>query len=297
MYSLQILDSSTAAAYESMTFPLFRSHLQVLEPQGLTVAIGAADLGQPIGLALAEIQSDHHSAKVLSLYVSPERRNAGIGRALLTRLEQVLSQRGCTNVSIVYMTGKPTTSALEHLLQKCHWSTPTPRMLICKSDNRALDAPWLKIYEHLPPSFAIFPWCELTNDERIAIEKQQETNPWIPNELVPFPHEEGMEPLTSFGLRYQGQVVGWLITHRIYPDTIRYTCDWVREDLQKTGCLLALHAKAHKRQAIAKIPKAIWTVPLQHSNMVRFEEYEKDYLTSIEQTNGSFKILNASSDI
>ncbi|KYC37616.1 acetyltransferase [Scytonema hofmannii PCC 7110] len=297
MYSLQILDSSTATAYERMTFPLFRSRLQVLHPQELTVAVGASDLGQPIGLALAEIQSDNTSAKVLSLYVGSEHRNAGIGTALLTRLEQVLRQRGCTNATLVYITSKPTTPALEHLLEKCHWSPPMPRMLICKSDRRVLNAPWLKMYENLPPSFTIFPWCELTHEERIAIQQQQEKDPWIPEELVPFLHEEGMEPLTSFGLRYQEQVVGWLITHRIYPDTIRYTCDWVREDLQKTGCLLALHAKAHKRQAIAKIPKAIWTVPLHHSNMVRFEEYEKDYLTSMEQTKGSFKILDASSDI
>jgi GNAT superfamily N-acetyltransferase len=293
MLSLQILDSATVAAYEKMTFPLFRPRLRDMQPQGQTVAIGATHLGQPMGLGLGEIKSDGDSAEVLSLYVSPEYRNSGIGTQLLTRLEQVLLERGCSNASIVYMTGKATTPALERLLEKCHWSAPTPRMLICKSDRRVLDAPWLKMYENLPPAFTIFPWCELTDAERIAIQEQQQTNPWIPEELVPFLHEEGMEPLTSFGLRYQGQVVGWLITHRIYPDTIRYTCDWVREDLQKTGCLFALHAKAHKRQAIAKIPQAIWTVPLHHTNMVRFEEYEKEYLTSMEQTKGSLKILDA----
>ncbi len=297
MYSLEILDSSTAKAYEKMTFPLFRPRLQALQPQGMTVAVGATDLGQPIGLALAQIQPEAISAEVLSLYVSAERRNTGIGTALLNLLEEVLLKRGCENLTMVYMTGKPTTAALERLLEKCHWSVPTPRMLICKSDRRVLDAPWLKMYENIPASFTIFPWCELTNEERRTIEEQQKTDPWIPEELVPFLHEEGMEPLTSFGLRYQGQVVGWLITHRIFPDTIRYTCDWVREDLQKTGCLIALHAKAHKRQAIAKIPKAIWTVPLHHENMVRFEEYEKEYLTSMEQTKGSFKILEAGSDI
>ena len=292
MYSLEVLDSSTAKVYEKMTFPLFRPRLQTLDPEGMTVAVGATDLGKPIGLVLAQIQPGAISTEVLSLYVSAERRNAGIGTALLNFLEEVLLKRGCRSLSMVYMTGKPTTPALEKLLEKCGWSSPTPRMLICKSDRRVLDAPWLKMYEKLPPSFTIFPWCEVTNEERITMEEQQKTDPWIPEELVPFLHEEGMEALTSFGLRYQGQVVGWLITHRIFPDTIRYTCDWVREDLQKTGCLIALHAKAHKRQAIAKIPKAIWTVPLHHENMVRFEEYEKEYLTSMEQTKGSFKILD-----
>lgn len=291
MYSLQILDSSTAAGYEKMTFPMFSPRLQALQPQGSTVAVGVTSLKQPIGLALAEIQSEESEAKVLSLFVKAERRNAGIGTALLTHLEQVLLQRGCQQASIVYMTGKSTTPALEHLLEKCNWSPPEPRMLICQGDIKSLDAPWIKMYENLPSSFTIFPWCELTNEERIAIQRQQEEKPWIPEELIPFKHEEDMEPLTSFGLRYQGQVVGWLITHRIAPDTIRYTCDWVREDLQKTGCLLGLHAKAHKRQARAKIHKAIWTVPLHFSDMVRFEKYEMDYLSSVAQTRGSFKIL------
>lgn len=293
MYSLQILNNSTATTYQRMTFPLFQSRLQQLQPQGLTVAVGASSLGQAIGLALAEIQSETSSAEVLSLYVAGEQRNRGIGTALLSRLEEVLRQRGCTTVSLIYMTGKPTTAALERLLEKCHWSSPTPRMLICKSDRRILNAPWIKMYENLPPSFSIFPWCELTDEERFEIQQQQSA-PWFPEDLDPFRNEEGMEPLTSFGLRYHGKVVGWLITHRIYPDTIRYTCDWVREDLQKTGCLLALQIKAHKRQAIANIPKAIWTVPLHHSNMVRFEEYEKEYLTSMAQTRGSYKNLNAS---
>ena len=291
MYSLQILDSSKAPAYERMTFPIFRPLLRVVEPQGSIVAVGAAYLGKPVGLALAEIDLDAGSAEVLSLFVKAERRNGGIGTALITRLEQVLCQRGCRKAHIVYITGKLTTPALEHLLQKCNWSPPKPRMMVCKGDFRSLDAPWMKMYETLPSSFTIFPWCELTDEERVTLQQQQEKESWIPEDLNPLQHEADMEPLTSFGLRYQGQVVGWLITHRIAPDTIRYTCDWVREDLQKTGCLLALHAKAHKRQARAKIPKAIWTVPMEYSNMVRFEKYEMDYLTSVEETRGSFKTL------
>ncbi|MGK7874459.1 MAG: GNAT family N-acetyltransferase [Xenococcaceae cyanobacterium] len=290
MYS--ILDSSTAPAYERMTFPLFRPLLSDLEPGGDIVAVGASSLDEPIGLALAEIQPDG-MAEVLSLFVKDTHRNVGIGTALLTHLEQVLSQRGCTKAHIVYVTGKSTTPALEHLLEKSNWSKPETRMLLCKADIKSLNAPWIKMYKTLPSSFTIFPWCELTDEERIAIQQQQEKEPWIPEQLIPFQYEEDMESLTSFGLRYQGQVVGWLITHRIALDTIRYTCGWVREDLQKTGCLFALLVKAHKRQVRAKIPKAIWTVPMQYSNNVRFQKYQMEYLTSVEETRGSFKTLVA----
>lgn len=291
MYSLSVLDRFTALSYQKMTFPAFRPLLGAIEPQGSIVAVGASSAGKPVGLALAAMEANGRTAEILSLFVQADSRNLGIGTSLLVRSEQVLSDRGCQEAQIVYLTGKATTPALEHLLDKRRWSPPVPRMIVCQGDTKILEAPWIEMYETLPPSFAVFPWCELTDGERRDLQRRQEESPWIPEGLVPFQHEENLEPLTSFGLRYQGEVVGWLITHRIDPDTLRYTCDWVREDLQKTGCLLTLHVKAMRRQARAKIPKAIWTVPLQFSKMVKFEEYARPYLASMAETRGSFKRL------
>jgi hypothetical protein len=93
-------------------------------------------------------------------------------------------------------------------------------------------------------------------------------------------------------LRYQGQVVGWVINHRLSPDTIRYTCSFVRKDLQKMGRIISLYAEAAKRQYRANILKGIWTVPLQHQSMVNFvKRHWKPYLNSIEETRGTFKVL------
>ena len=230
-------------------------------------------------------------AELLSLFVQAEYRNQGIATNLLNKIEQILAQRGCQKVTIVYMTGKPTTPVLEHLLQKYHWSKPESRMLVCKTDIRILNAPWIEMYEKLPSSFTIFPWCELTDRERATIQKQQEQENWIREDLIPFKYEQDMEALTSLGLRYQGQVVGWLISHRIAPDTIRYSCGWVKEDLQKTGCLLALIVKASKRQARAKIPNALWSVPVEFANKVRFDQFMRDYFSSVAETRGAFKTI------
>jgi GNAT superfamily N-acetyltransferase len=293
MYTINVnvLNDSTAVKYEKLTFPAFRYVLRSIDSQKSFIAIAASYLEQPVGLALAEIW--HSSAKIHSLFVEPPHRGAGIGTALLTRLEEELYQRECTKTELVYMTGKPTTPAWERLLQKCKWAPPQPRMLVCKGQiETVIEAPWMKKYSRLPSSYRIFPWLEITQEERQAIQQQQEAQPWIPENLIPFKCEENLEPLNSLGLRYQGQVVGWVINHRISPDTIRYTSAFVREDLQKMGRVISLFYEAGKRQVEAKIPNVIWATPVSHKSMVAFiKNHWVPYLNFVEETRGSFKLL------
>ena len=293
MYKLNILKDSTAAKYEKLTFPNFRYVLRNIDSEKSIIAIAASYLEQPVGLALAEIWQNDSSAQVYSIFVEPPHRGAGIGTALLTRLEEELYQRECTKTELVYMTGKPTTPAWEHLLQKCNWAHPQPRMLVCKGQiETVIEAPWMKKYSRLPSSYRIFPWLEITQEERQAIQQQQEAQPWIPENLIPFKCEENLEPLNSLGLRYQGQVVGWVINHRISPDTIRYTSAFVREDLQKMGRVISLFYEAGKRQVEAKIPNVIWATPVLHKSMVAFiKNHWVPYLNFVEETRGSFKLL------
>jgi GNAT superfamily N-acetyltransferase len=293
MYTINTLNSLTAAKYEKLTFSVFRYLLRNIDSEKSIIALAASSLEQPVGLALAEIRQDDSSAEVHSIFVEPPHRCSGIGTALLTRLEEELSQKGCTKAKLVYMTGKPTTPALESLLQKCNWTPPQPRMLVCKGQVETVrEAPWMKKYSRLPASYSIFPWLEITQQERQTIQQQQEAQPWIPKDLIPFQYEKNLEPLNSLGLRYQGQVVGWVINHRLSPDTIRYTCSFVRQDLQKMGRIISLYAEAAKRQFQAKISQGIWTVPLEHESMVNFVKHRwTPYLTSLAETRGTFKFL------
>lgn len=294
MYTLDNLKNSDAPNYAQFTFPSFRSPLQNnIEASPSIVAIGASDSGQAVGLAIAEIRQST-VAEVLSIFVDAPYRSSGIGTALLRRLEAELVQRGCTSAELVYMAGKPTTPALERLLQKCCWTAPKPRMLVCKGQTETvIKAPWIQKYSHLPAAYTIFPWIEITSEERATIQQTQVAHSWIPEDLVPFRYEQNLEPLNSLGLRYQEQVVGWVINHRLDPNTIRYTCSFVREDLQKMGRIIALYAEACKRQANANIPNGVWTVPYIHEAMVHFVKHRwAPYLTSIAETRGSSKSLN-----
>ncbi|MBE9035704.1 GNAT family N-acetyltransferase [aff. Roholtiella sp. LEGE 12411] len=293
MYTVDILNDSNALTYEQFTFPKLRPNLHNLNSNNSLVAIGACEEEKPIGLALGKVFPGGEFVEVLSIFVAPPHRGAGIGTTLLTRLEQELQVRGCKQAELVYMSGKTTTPALEHMLQKRHWTTPETRMLVCKGKAETIiQAPWMKKYSRLPSEYSIFPWIEITPQERQAIQEQQKIEPWIPKDLIPFLHEENLEPINSLGLRYQAHVVGWVINHRISPDTILYTCSFVRKDLQKMGRIISLYAEASKRQFQANIPNGIWTVPLEHESMVKFVKHRlAPYLISVTETRGTFKLL------
>jgi GNAT superfamily N-acetyltransferase len=293
MYTLNRIDNPlTGFVYQGFTFPRFRPHLEVLKPEGSIVAIAASDSDLPVGLVLAEILPDGKSAEVLSIFVLQKYRGRQVGTSLLIRLEEELFSRGCTSVNLVYTTGKSTTLHLEHLLEKCNWTVPKPRMIVCKSTtDKIADAPWMQ-KSTLPAAYTVFPWVEITAEERLAIAQQQAAEPWIPPQLIPFDSEQDLEPLNSIGLRYQGQVVGWVITHRLAPDTIRYTCSFVRQDLQKMGRIIPLYVKAIKLQAKAGIPNGIWTVPFIYTSMVSFvQKRMAPYMISIEESKTSWKSL------
>ncbi len=280
----------TALAYQTLTFPLYRSYLLNLQPQSSIVAIAASDSNQPIGLALAKIQPEARSCEVLSIFVKPNYRQQGVGTALLRRLETELNQCHCAQAELVYVTGNLTTLSLERLLQKCHWTDPKPRMLVGKTTTDTIaNAPWMK-RTRLPVAYHLFPWQDITPAERTALQQQQQTNPWIPSMLMPFQHEEDLEPLNSLGLRYQGEVVGWLITHRLDSDTIRYTCGFIRPELKLR--YISLLANAIQIQIDAKIPFGIWTVPLAFPSMAHFvKERMAPYLVSLEESKVAHKSL------
>ena len=73
-----------------------------------------------------------------------------------------------------------------------------------------------------PAHFEIFPWRLLTAQERADVQRLIERDP-LTRRFDPFFEDDQLEPLNSLGLRKAGEIAGWLTTHRIAPDTIRYT--------------------------------------------------------------------------
>lgn len=294
MYKFLILDPATAASYESLTFPYFRSDLRTLAPHGSTFALGVQYQSQPTGLILAEYSQHDRRARICSLYVEPAHRCRGLGRALLAHMEQTLMDAGCVEAELIY-TFHLTTPVLERILEQLNWSPGCPFSLMCVTERQLIEnLPWLN--HTLSTSFTLFPWSELTLQDRETIDQQRDSVLKYPFELCPFREEHLIEPRSSFGLRYQGQVVGWMITHRLAVDTVRYSALFVRPDLQSIGRAIPMLATAIRRQLEdPQVTKGIFIVLLENALMVKFVHRRlSPYLTGIQQAWKSSKVLTLS---
>jgi ribosomal protein S18 acetylase RimI-like enzyme len=270
LYPVVQLVGDEVAKFTSLTFPAFRPLLSRAGPESEIVAVGSYWHDIPIALALGKTLPEENS-EVLSICVAAPYRGLGIGTALLVRLEQLLSARVCSSCQLVYMTNGTSTAALERLLQKCGWPLSQLRLYVFRFDRTIMQARWMQACT-LPPVFEVFHWGDLRPAERLAICRSQDEHQWIPDYLVPFQYERDMETCNSLGLRCKGDVVGWVITHRIASDTVRYTNLFVRKELQKAGRAISLLAESIRRQTrdLGLDSFGICSVRASNTAMLRF---------------------------
>ncbi len=234
-------------------------------------SIGARINGSPAGLALCEILSKE-TTELKSLFVTQEHREKGLASKLLRKAESEAQKQGCTTVLVLYLdnTGG---KILEKLLKTGGYSPPEFSSLVCSSKRRGkiLNAPFLK-KSLLPPSCETFLWKDLKPQERNFILDKQQQTPWYPSILSPFRNEKEIEFLNSLGLRYRGEIAGWIITHRISHKTIRYTTSFVRQDLQQYGFTAPLLIEAIKIHIASPesyvATDASFVIPVQFESMI-----------------------------
>lgn len=293
--SLDMTVEAAVKEYEALTFPSIQKQAQAKPITEPLVTLAASHQGQFVGLALAEILPAGDTARVLSLFVARGHRRRGVGATLLAHLEHALTHEGCTRVTLAYRSNWPSVPAIERILQKRDWIPPQTRLLIGKTDKRIAEAPWLDDAS-LPDGFTVFPWTELTDEEREAIQRRQEEEEWYPQALTPFQVEDRLEPINSLGLRHQGRVVGWMITHRTAPDIIQYTSLFLEPELQGQGRALPLLTEAIRRQmaVVEEIPYGIFQVEVENEPMTKFlNHYLRPYLISLTELRRSRKMLRS----
>ena len=276
------LEPSMADELEAMTFPRFR-HLLLMFPAprfpgdgdrrnviatGMVARVGA----QPVGLALAATPQDAPAeAELLSLFVDPEWRGRGVATALLAALESQLVARGTVRIEGTYMTGKPAIQALERVLEKRGWEKPSIRTVSVKfTPEEARKTPWYR-RTLLPRGGEIFAWRDATPEELARLQQGHDASPWIAEGLEPWAHAQaGFDPASSVGLRYKGEIVGWVINHRIWKETIRFTCSFMRPDLARRAAILPLYVAAIERAAEAGYQYCTFITPVRYKEMVDF---------------------------
>ncbi len=284
MYAIGPVDPSAACRFEGLAPFEVRPVLHDLAALDRVHAVGATLMGRPIGLGLAVHGWAEPgalagapvvgTARLLTLAVARGWRRIGVGRALLDALESSLAAEGVESVSCRY--ALPPSSALvalEALFRSAGWSAPEVTMLQCRAGRSILDAPLMRKQLQLPPEYEIVDWVDLTAVDRARIAEPRQGRAWFAETLDPFHFEPDMEILNSLALRYRGEVVGWLITHRTAPTTMYYRCLFVREDLARLGRGMALMGEAIRRHAEAignRQGLGEWSTPSTLPAMVRF---------------------------
>jgi uncharacterized protein (TIGR03032 family) len=274
--------------YETLTFPNIRKRWSRRQPQGELLAVIAEISEQPVGLVIAELISN--VVEIISFYVLPEYRQKGIGKALVKNLESGLISLGCQSLKINYKSTELTQIALEPLLKSLDWQSPQIDFVLGKSTiEKMSQAPWLKKYP-LPGQFIVFPWSELTDEDRKQITQMD-----YPTALNPF-NSNSFESINSLGLRYQEQMVGWIITHRVAEDSIRYSSLFVDQPFQKMGRGIALLSQSILSQIATTVPRCLFAVPTENQEMLGFVTRRlQPYLTQLSDSRISLKSLQYNS--
>ena len=268
------LNSSNALDYNHLTYPNLQKRWQTQPPQGELTGLSASLDGAIVGFAISE-RLNPQQAEIISLFVLPEYRSQGIGTRLLAYLERELAQQGCVEIILSYSTSTLTNVALEPLLQKLHWQSPQINLVLGKTATEKIaPAPWLNKYP-LPPAFEVFPWL----DAGLS--------------LPPSVEAHRLEPLNSLGLRYRGEVIGWVLTHRVAPDTIRYTAVSIAQAFEQRGRGVSLLAEAIRRQVDSGVPYLTGSVSYRYPRLLKFvERHLTPYLTGVGEVRQTSKLIN-----
>lgn len=285
MWRFVELDKNSAEDFSEMTFPRYRDSLGL---ENIT-ALGATFLGQPAGLVLASTNPHGRVAEVLSLFVASNQRGQGLGTKLLEALEQRLQARHFEEIQARFKAGKPSAPAMERVLAKRGWKIQPGVLAFEARAAEILSAPWSV---PIPEGWELFPWGELRNRERWSLLREDPDASWRQMGLHPFRDEESLREETSLGLRANGELIGWMITHQASETTIRYSALYVREKYQKTGRGIFLIKESLRRQVELGIPYCSCLVSPKNEPMKRFMERRlAPYLLSRGDFRNAKKIL------
>jgi len=291
----------------AMTFPVYRPLLDLepasrhpeqgdprrIQPLGFVARVGA----RPVGLVLGELPlGADGTPEMLSLFVIPELRRNGIGRALVAALEAGVARRGFDGIAAVYTAGKPGIAGLERILWRRQWLAPETRTISVRFPPAAALASELfaeRRMAALAAGLELFAWRELGAEEKAAIRAGDERHPWITPALAFWRFEgAGFDPDSSVGARLHGEVVAWVLNHRVAPGVVRFTCSFMRKDISRRGRIIPLYRESLRRLVASGCHQATFVTPVVYPNMIRFiQRWLVPIADFVGETRGSRKRL------
>lgn len=268
--SFSALSLPEQASYQPLLLPSTHRLIGTsLTPPNALIGVEARlEEGELIGFALAETLFEAKIALIHSWMVKENFREKGVGTHLLHFLQMTLQQLGILGVALEYEQSNPFAPLVEKILHSFHWPSPRLYLIRCHYDNYLSFKPsWYTSYTppSLPGGMSLFSWKDLTSQERERVAFQLEQGVFLPY-LSPFREEEKIDLFTSVGLRFKQEVIGWSITHRIAPDTLRYSILYIDKQYQLSGYALWLLVTSLHLQTEAAVLKAMFEVNVEDTD-------------------------------
>ena len=276
---LRQLNADALPAWLHLTSPLLRSY--AITALGLEGAKGnrfialalEGESHQQIGLLLAEVinwsSDDQAPAQRLcihSLSVAKPYRRQGLGRLLLTHAEQWAIAHHLSGLHLpVPLQAKSSEAMLKMTSTKGGWRSTPGQVVVALSVSaavetllRRLEAVVDRQSRNASWQIASFP-DPLTTDLQERITRAEQANSATPL-------DSGQKSLQwqaavdySRIVLFEGQIIGWLTTHFVSSDCLRYAKFWVDPGWEHSGAPLAMLASvmrsAHFSQNKTVIPK------------------------------------------
>lgn len=256
---------------EKYTFPNIRKQMQSVDIKNPILAVSVRKNNNIVGLCISEFDLGQSHSEIISFYLEPEYRNQGIGKELLNKTEQILSQKGYEEVRTYFWSSWESFEATKHILETEGWSEPEKLMHVFRTDiARVMNIPWRENVV-LPDGYEIVPWTWISPDEKKEIRDEQEFMPYFPDSLSPFYHEEKIAYHPSLALKYKDRVVGWLITYWNTPTTLEYNNIFIRKEYRLgMRTPLEMIRVASMRQVEQGVPDILWSVGEENSLLEQY---------------------------
>lgn len=273
------------AEYNAFLIPNSLSKLKAEEipSRYQLIALEAALDGKKAGFAVVKLYESNKSGEIASLLVSEPYRRKGVGTALFRELQSLLKAQGTPLVAFEYESTGPFAQAIEKILAILEWPKPYLYMLRCTFDIPTFNPPWLERHSKIPVGAKTFPWREVKPDEKKLILRQEDQGTF-PAYLSPLRDVEHIDPINSLGMRYRKKLIGWMITHRLDADTLRYTSLYIDRDYLGSGLGIYLLIEALLRQKKSSVKKALFEVNLEHAESSWLHFIKRRLLPYAQQT-------------
>lgn len=231
--------------------PRFRCCLDGIDPdeiEGTEIVVFTVISKQDVvAIALLGLYNNFPFGELFCLKIKDDSLDSRLCFDLLQQVEEIAFVQDKILINHFLRLNEPESPLLSTILKERGWDEPKLFLKRFFFDSYTFEPPWYETPPVLPSQIKEFLWKNLKPGERKVLQNEYAQGHFS-DQISPFFKEDKIEPVTSLGLRYKKQVIGWAINHLVAPDTLRYTSLYIKPEFKHTGYAIRLLVDSIKRQ-------------------------------------------------